>query len=109
MKAEHRVWWEELAEQYREWAVSPPRNRLRDELYTCEALRRGDWGFYECPAPSLMELWRFRYGDTVFPIPRTWHSQIRNAQRPAFCNFMADTIESYLEDGTMPWEVSACA
>lgn len=101
-----RVWWEELAEQYRLWAHSPPRDIDGMEQYTCIALHtKGDWwGFGSAlPQDCLIRLWQFQYGLTA--LPAGFRQTMRRPQlRKEFCTWMADTIEEWLETGKGPWE-----
>ena len=101
MKKEIRVWWEEVAEQYEEWADEPPRLYVgaENERFTCTALEEifggvdiGDGG----KAGGIYQLWSDVYKCVVWPI-----GVLSDGDRPEkrfhFCHYMAETIREYLE------------
>ena len=105
MKPEHKIWWEELADQYEEWAENPPMYDGEEE-YTCCALNWKDWGFASgtisrirtnASATNAMRLiWRDQYGNTKYPANNRYDSD-RDSKRFDFCWHMAETIREALE------------
>ena len=96
---QHRTWWEELANQYEEWAEEPPRSSEGDERYTCNALDQSNFGF--CFQTNnaddlLLPLWVDVYGRTSFPAGCVSHKD-RSEKRFDFCHHMAEAIREYLE------------
>jgi hypothetical protein len=103
MNKEQRTWWQEVADQYREWADGPPRFLDGYEMYTCIALRKADFGWWTIGQATncLKRLWAPRYGRTDNPAGRT-EDPDRDERRFGFCHHMADVIEDWLENGELP-------
>jgi hypothetical protein len=94
MRKEVREWWLELADQYEEWADSPPRYNMGEERYTCVALigsRFGWYGWDAAPCVDLMPVWYEQYGDVEYPAG-FWSAVDRPEKREAFCLYMAERI-----------------
>ena len=106
LKPEERLWLEELADQYEEWAENPPMPEHtywmgRREEYTCFALERGGWGFAGVNACEILcYVWRERYGLNAFPAGPTNHPA-RDDRRFEFCHYMAELIRDYLKTGSL--------
>lgn len=104
-----RVWIEELADQYEEWATHPPM-RGRDEDYTCCALTNdGYFGFSndvnESATECLWPIWMDRFGDTAFPAGTITDqffdgqsAEERDEKRFEFCHYMADRLRELGEE-----------
>lgn len=112
-----RVWLEELAEQYEEWATHPPRSNLGREEYTCHALEVGEWGFSDNSPETwacvcMEKVWFEHYGDVSFPAGDTYVSRYdtygdmwvevlceeRDERRFEFCHYMADRLRELAEE-----------
>jgi len=107
MEIEEKIWWEELADQYEEWAENPPRAVLSGshERHTCTELVFSDFGWGHCGTPGdcLLWVWVWQYGDTECPAGHTYDKD-RDEKRFEFCHYMAEAIRDYLETGRGPWE-----
>lgn len=108
MNRHERIWWEELAEQYREWAENPPVYRGVGENYTCWELNSEGWGFADTPRHGdadcyLFGIWCWRYGEMDYPAGRRYDLE-RHERRFEFCHWMAEAIDDFLETGKGPWE-----
>jgi hypothetical protein len=102
MNEEQRIWWQEVADQYREWAYDPPRSSNGKERYTCPALRDADVGWLGVDVSyCLRRLWVPCYGWTNFPIGPA-RKPDRDERRFDFCHHVADVIEDWLENGELP-------
>ena len=104
MKKEIRIWWEEVADQYEEWADEPPRYPRGNERYTCHVLEdvfgpldAGEWGcFHGFKEWYIHELWIDVYPNSEIPIG-TILDKDRPEKRFHFCHHMAETIREHLE------------
>lgn len=94
MKAEHKIWWEALADQYEAWAEKPPLFFSGREKYTCFELEYV-LGFNHITF-TIIEMTSLLfdfcgYADLRYPAGSIYDED-RATKREAFCQDMADTI-----------------
>ena len=97
MRPEHKVWWEELADQYEEWADNPPTYSFGEEMFTCVAMSGLDFGWVGPVHNYLKHVWREQYGLTEYPAGHT-DAKNRPERRWEFCHYMAETIREALRE-----------
>ena len=104
MKKEHKVWWENLADLYDEWAENPPMLGLfKHEQYTCTAFdweHSVDFAFMNHD-PRVYKffdnlLMVAGYKDIIQPAGSVTDPD-RATKREAYCQDIADTIREYIK------------
>jgi len=97
MNKKEKIWWEELADQYEDWAENPPIDPSGREMFTCDDLVVCNWGFDSNHYPSrfLRDIWFNWIDDPEFPAGEIFDYD-RDECRFEFCWLMAETIRDHI-------------